>query len=134
LVGYPIIDLRRRGQDLHRYLRWIEATLIELLGAFAIGAQTRPGLTGVWVGERKIASIGVGVRHWITMHGFALNVSGDLAPFDHIVPCGIANVTMTSMERESAKTWSVEEIAARAGEMFADRFAGLRAQEPASAL
>ena len=74
LIGYPIIDLRRCGQDLHRYLRWIEDLLIELLADSGIAATTRDGLTGVWVDDRKIASIGVGVRHWISMHGFALNV------------------------------------------------------------
>ena len=75
--------------------------LIELLADYEIAATTRKGLTGVWVEDRKIASIGVGVRHWITMHGFALNVCGDLSPFDQITPCGIANVTMTSMEKET---------------------------------
>ncbi|MBA2433365.1 MAG: lipoyl(octanoyl) transferase LipB, partial [Chthoniobacterales bacterium] len=69
LVGYPIIDLRRFGQDLHRYLRWMEEVLVELLAAYEITAATRQGLTGVWVEDRKIASIGVGVRQWITMHG-----------------------------------------------------------------
>ena len=118
LVGYPIIDLRRCGQDLHRYLRWIEGTLIELLAAFALKAETRAGLTGVWIEDRKIASIGVGVRQWITMHGFALNVSGDLSPFDQIVPCGIANVRMTSIEKESGETLNVKEVATRAGELF----------------
>src|ERR1041385_3960432 len=101
LIGYPIIDLRRFGQDLHRYLRWLEDLLVETLAELGIAATTRSGLTGVWVQNRKIASIGVGVRHWITMHGFALNVSGDLSPFDKIVPCGIANVTMTSIEKET---------------------------------
>jgi lipoyl(octanoyl) transferase len=113
LVGYPIIDLRRCGQDLHRYLRWIENLLIELLAQYGISAETRDGLTGVWVENRKIASIGVGVRHWITMHGFALNVCGDLSPFDQITPCGIANVTMTSMEKESARQQTVLEVAQR---------------------
>ena len=121
LVGYPMIDLRRRGQDLHRYLRWIEGTLIELLAALAIKAQTRAGLTGVWVEDRKIASIGVGVRQWITMHGFALNVSGDLSPFDQIVPCGIANVRMTSIEKESDETLQVEEVATHAVDLFGCR-------------
>jgi lipoyl(octanoyl) transferase len=125
LVGYPIIDLRRHAQDLHRYLRWIESVLIELLGGCGIDAQTRSGLTGVWVGDRKIASIGVGVRQWITMHGFALNVGGDLAPFSHIVPCGIANVTMTSIEKETGAHQSVEDVAGRAGELFAARLCGL---------
>ncbi|MDQ6623003.1 MAG: lipoyl(octanoyl) transferase LipB [Verrucomicrobiota bacterium] len=126
LVGYPIIDLRRYGQDLHRYLRWIEEVLIDLLGNFSLAAQTRPGLTGVWIGQRKIASIGVGVRHWITMHGFALNVRGDLSAFDHITPCGIANVVMTSIEKETGAASSVEEVAAQAGELFARALPDLR--------
>ena len=109
LMGYPIIDLRRCGQDLHKYLRWLEQLLIELLARYDIASQRRESLTGVWVENRKIASIGVGVRHWITMHGFALNVCGDLSPFDHIVPCGINNVAMTSMEKETKKVFTVAE-------------------------
>jgi lipoyl(octanoyl) transferase len=127
LVGYPVIDLRRYAQDLHRYLRWIEDVLIDLLASCDVAAATRAGLTGVWVEDRKIASIGVGVKQWITMHGFALNVCGDLSPFDQIVPCGIANVTMTSIENESGRTWTVEQIATRAGELFASRVDELRA-------
>ena len=111
LMGYPIIDLRRRGQDLHKYLRWLEQLLIDLLARYDIAAQRRESLTGVWVENRKIASIGVGVRHWITMHGFALNVCGDLSPFDHIVPCGINNVAMTSMEKETKKPFTVASVA-----------------------
>ena len=111
LMGYPIIDLRRYGQDLHRYLRWLEQLLIDLLAEYDITATRREGLTGVWIENRKIASIGVGVRHWITMHGFALNVCGDLTPFDKIVPCGISNVTMTSMGRELKKELSVVDVA-----------------------
>jgi lipoyl(octanoyl) transferase len=111
LIGYPIVDLRRCGQDLHKYLRWLERLLVELLAGYDIAAEQRDGLTGVWVGERKIASIGVGVRHWITMHGFALNVCGDLGPFDFIVPCGISNVTMTSMEKETGRSISLIEVA-----------------------
>ena len=112
LVGYPIIDLRNCGQDLHKFLRWIEELLVELLTSFGIEAQRREGLTGVWVDHRKIASIGVGVRHWITMHGFALNVCGDLSPFAKITPCGIANVTMTSIELESSRSVTVAAAAA----------------------
>ena len=111
LMGYPIIDLRRCGQDLHKYLRWLEQLLIDLLAQYDIAAQRRESLTGVWVENRKIASIGVGVRHWITMHGFALNVCGDLSPFDHIVPCGINNVAMTSMEKETNKSFTVADVA-----------------------
>ena len=119
LVGYPILDLRRRGQDLHRYLRSIEEALIALCADFDVVAQRRDALTGVWVGERKIASIGVGVKRWVSMHGFALNVCGDLAPFTHITPCGIAGVEMTSLERERGRAVSVEEAAQRAGERLA---------------
>jgi lipoyl(octanoyl) transferase len=111
LMGYPIIDLRRCGQDLHKYLRWLEQLVIDLLAQYDISAQRRESLTGVWVEIRKIASIGVGVRHWITMHGFALNVCGDLSPFDHIVPCGINNVAMTSMEKEMKKSFTVADVA-----------------------
>ncbi len=118
LMGYPIIDLRQCGQDLHRYLRWLEQVLIELLAGYGIAALRRESLTGVWIDDRKIASIGVGVRHWITMHGFALNVCGDLSPFNYIVPCGIDNVAMTSMEKETGTAFSVAD-AARAFEKVA---------------
>jgi lipoyl(octanoyl) transferase len=111
LIGYPVIDLRRCGQDLHKYLRWLEQLLIDVLAEYNISANRRELLTGVWVENRKIASIGVGVRHWITMHGFALNVCGDLSPFDHIVPCGINDVAMTSMEKETGEVFTVAEVA-----------------------
>ncbi|HEX7515966.1 MAG TPA: lipoyl(octanoyl) transferase LipB [Chthoniobacterales bacterium] len=128
LIGYPIIDLRQCGQDLHRYLRWIEVLLMETLAEVGIAASTRPGLTGVWIEDRKIASIGVGVRHWITMHGFALNVCGNLAPFDQIVPCGIADVTMTSIERETGTERSVLEVASRVEEIAMQRIGDLKSQ------
>jgi lipoyl(octanoyl) transferase len=112
LIGYPMIDLRRCGQDLHKYLRWLEQLLIELLAEYGIAASQRESFTGVWVDKRKIASIGIGVRHWITMHGFALNVCGNLSPFDHIVPCGIDSVVMTSMEKETGTSFSVAGLAA----------------------
>jgi lipoyl(octanoyl) transferase len=131
LIGYPIIDLRQCGQDLHRYLRWLEALLMETLAEVGIAATTRFGLTGVWIEDRKIASIGVGVRHWITMHGFALNVCGDLSPFDQIVPCGIANVTMTSIERETGTERSVSEVASRVEEIALRRIGDLRRLEVA---
>ena len=111
LVGYPILDLTSRGRDLHRYLRFLEDALIEVLQEYRVTGQRQDGLTGVWVGKKKIASLGVGVRHWITMHGFALNVCGDLSPFRHITPCGIANVEMTNIEIESGLHVSVKEVA-----------------------
>jgi lipoyl(octanoyl) transferase len=126
LMGYPIIDLRRCGQDLHKYLRWLEQSLMDLLAKFGIAAARRESLTGVWVGDRKIASIGVGVRHWITMHGFALNVCGDLSPFNHIVPCGINNVAMTSIEKETDTPVSVSCIAASLERLAPNQISDLR--------
>lgn len=101
LVGYPIFDLETHRPDLHWYLRQLEEALIQALGRLGIPAERNPGLTGVWTGGRKIASIGIHVRRWITAHGFALNVCNDLAEFDLIVPCGIAGVEMTSVARET---------------------------------
>ena len=126
LMGYPIIDLRRCGQDLHKYLRWLEQLLIEFLAQYGIAASRRESLTGVWVQNHKIASIGVGVRHWITMHGFALNVCGDLSPFDHIVPCGINNVAMTSIEKETKRAFTVAEVARTLEKLALDLIVSLR--------
>jgi len=134
LIGYPIIDLHRCGEDLHRYLRWLEQVVIDLLADYAIGAGRRAGLTGVWVENRKIASIGVGVRHWITMHGFALNVTGDLSPFGRIIPCGIAEVEMTSMQREGKRVISVVDVAARFEKLVVMRMTELRAESTAAAV
>jgi len=103
LVGYPIIDLTNYKQDLHWYLRTLEQSLIGALGILGIPAERNPGFTGVWTKGRKIASIGVHVKKWVTWHGFALNVTTDLAEFQRIVPCGIAGVEMTSVEREGGR-------------------------------
>ena len=100
LVGYPILDLREHRQDLHWYLRSLEDVLIQALGGMDIEAERNPGRTGVWTAGRKIASIGVHVKQWVTLHGFALNVTNDLDPFDLIVPCGIPQVVMTSVAEE----------------------------------
>jgi len=100
LVGYPIIDLKRHKQDLHWYLRQVEESLIRALAIFGIAGTRTTGLTGVWTSGRKIASIGVHARDWVTWHGFALNVTTDLSYFDLMVPCGIDAVTMTSISRE----------------------------------
>ena len=101
LVGYPIIDLKRHRKDLHWYLRQVEQALIDALVAARIPADRNPGLTGVWTGGRKIASIGVHARDWVTWHGFALNVTTDLRDFDLIVPCGISDRSVTSLELEA---------------------------------
>jgi lipoate-protein ligase B len=100
LVGYPIIDLARHRKDLHWYLRQVEQFLIDALATYGLRAGRKPSYTGVWVDDRKIASIGVHARDWVTWHGFALNVTTDLAYFDLIVPCGIQSVQMTSIARE----------------------------------
>lgn len=101
LVGYPIIDLKRHKKDLHWYLRQVEEALIRALATFGIEGGRNAGYTGVWVENRKIASIGVHARDWVTWHGFALNVTTDLDYFGLIVPCGIQAVTMTSIARET---------------------------------
>ena len=104
LVGYPIIDLHKHREDLHWYLRRLEAGLIQGLARIGIEGSTAAGLTGVWTGGRKIASIGIHVKQWVTFHGFALNVTTDMTYFDLIVPCGIPNVVMTSVSRELGRT------------------------------
>ena len=131
LVGYPILDLRRRGSDLHRYLRELEEMIILVCAEFGVAARRREGLTGVWAEDRKIASIGVGVRRWISMHGFALNVCGALEGFDDITPCGLAGVTMTSLEREGARGVTVKGVADATAGIFARMFSD-EAPVPAS--
>lgn len=110
LVGYPILDLRRHRPDLHWYLRTLEASLIDALRRLGIPSGIESGRTGVWTRGRKIASIGVHVKQWVTLHGFALNVDPDLAWFDAIVPCGLTGVTMTSvaaeLHNETANHWA----------------------------
>ena len=102
LVGYPILDLTPRGKDLHEHLRKLEEALIRACQRFGVQACRRDGLTGVWVENRKLASIGVGVRKWVSMHGFAINIlSSSTADFSSITPCGLTGVEMTSLERES---------------------------------
>lgn len=123
LVGYPIIDLQTHQADLHWYLRVLEAALIDVLADLDIAAERRPGLTGVWTGDRKIASIGIHVKQWVTFHGFALNVVNDLSNFGLIVPCGIDNVIMTSVHRERGLGESPEVLLARARHLVIEHLA-----------
>ena len=123
LVGYPIIDLQRHKPDLHWYLRELEAMLIAALGTLGIRAERNTGYTGVWTGGRKIASIGIHVRQWVTWHGFALNVSTDLSPFSLIVPCGIPDVVMTSVAKERGEPVAMEEVREAVTASFARTFA-----------
>lgn len=118
LVGYAIVDLGPRGRDLHAHLRALESGLIAALATFGVAGRRVAGRTGVWVAERKIASIGVAVRRWVTYHGFALNVCPDLSQFELIHPCGLHGVSMTSLERELKERAPAfdavrEEVAAR---------------------
>ena len=122
LVGYPVIDLKRHKRDLHWYLRQVEEALIRTLAAFGVTAERNPGYTGVWTSGRKIASIGVHARDWVTWHGFALNVTTDLSYFDLIVPCGISGVQMTSIARERP---DAQLTVARAADVMAAAFASV---------
>ena len=122
LVGYPILKLEGRDRDVHLYLRRLEQTLIDALARMGIAAGRRAGLTGVWVSERKIASLGVGVRRWITLHGFALNVCTELEYFDAMVPCGIAACEMTSVGREIGRHANLDATAEAVQESFAAVF------------
>jgi lipoyl(octanoyl) transferase len=125
LVGYPIIDLKRHKQDLHWYLRQVEQALIEALGEVGVVGERNVGYTGVWTEgqKRKIASIGVHARDWVTWHGFALNVSTDLSYFDLMVPCGIQSVTMTSTDCELGDARvSMDEVASSVARAFGKVF------------
>lgn len=118
LVGYPIINLGRRRRDLHCYLRFLEELLVTVAAEFQVEAWRVPGRTGVWTEEGKLASIGVGVRRWVTMHGFALNVSADLAEFDRIKPCGIEGCPVTSLAVERGIAVPMGEVKGRVAERF----------------
>ena len=122
LVGYPILDLKRHRQDLHWYLRQVEEALIVALGELGIDAERHSGYTGVWTRGRKIASIGVHARDWVTWHGFALNVTTDLSYFELIVPCGIPQVQMTSVARELGCDMSMSEMSELVSRAFGQVF------------
>ena len=118
LVGYPIVLLGRRGRDLHQWLRLLEELLIRTLAEFALPAERRPGLTGVWCERGKIGFIGVGVRRWVSLHGFSLNVCPDLAAFGRIVPCGLPSCPVTSMAAAISPAPAPEAVAGVLGRLF----------------
>ena len=122
LVGYPIFDLRQHGKDVLRFCRGVEAALIGMLARFGITAKAIPGKAGVWVGEKKIASLGISVRRWIVLHGFALNVTTDLAGFRVIRPCGEDSGVMTSMAVTLQKPVCMEEVRRGVAAHFAATF------------
>ncbi|MEZ0542302.1 lipoyl(octanoyl) transferase LipB [Fibrella arboris] len=126
LVGYPILDLDNFFTDIHRYMRLLEEAIILTLSAYGISAGRIAGLTGVWLndekGERKICAMGVKASRWVTMHGFALNVNTDLRYFGHIVPCGIADKAVTSMQQELGHPVPVAEVAQHVQRHLVDLF------------
>jgi lipoyl(octanoyl) transferase len=119
LVGYPVVSLRPYGDDVHDYIRRIEAVVIAVLGAYDVEAGTVDGLTGVWTRDRrKIGSIGIHVSRGVTTHGFAVNVNNDLQPFEWVVPCGIDHCRMSSVARERREAVDIQEFAARVRDEF----------------
>lgn len=122
VVGYPIIDLRAHRTDLHWYLRALEDVLIDALGEVGIAARRVERLTGVWVGERKVASIGIGVRGWVTWHGFALNLDCDPAVWRLLQPCGLAPEAMASLAELTAEPPTRTELTAALTRSFARHF------------
>ena len=122
LVAYPIIDLNNRGRDLHRYLRDLENLIIDTLGDLGLEAGTKQGLTGVWVGDHKLAAIGVAVSRWITYHGLALNVNTDMDNFKLINPCGITEYSVGSIRQMLGREVDLKEVADLMAENFARLF------------
>jgi lipoate-protein ligase B len=122
LVGYGIVDLKQHGKDVALYLRRLEDALIALVGRYGLTGSRREGMTGVWLGGEKVCAMGVRVDHWVTSHGFALNVAADLAHFDLIVPCGIRSHGVTSIERATGARQDLADVARAAGETLAGTF------------
>jgi len=124
LVGYPILDLKPDRCDVHRYVRDLEEVLIRAVAAFGVCAGRIEGLTGIWVGDQKLAAIGVRISRWVTSHGFALNVNTDLSHFGLIVPCGITDKGVTSLERLLGHPLPMDEVAETVADQFAALFSG----------
>lgn len=123
LVGYPIVHLARLGKDVHAHLRRIEEVLIRVLADFGLEGRRDPTYTGVWVGDEKVAAIGVHVSHWVTSHGFALNVDPDLRYFGQIIPCGIRDKGVTSLTRLLGHSVRPDDVEASVSRHFAEVFA-----------
>lgn len=122
LVGYPILDLNNYYLDVHRYLRDLEEVVIRTLCDFGVRGERVEGYTGVWVGDEKIAAIGIKVSRWVTMHGFAFNVNTDLSYFDRIIPCGIFHKGITSLEQLLQHRVDIAEVQKRIVAHFGDVF------------
>ena len=121
ITGYLFIDLSR-SRDLHKLLRSVEDLIIEVVSSYGLACGRREEKTGVWIDQRKIAAIGMAARHWISFHGFALNVSTDLSHFAGIVPCGITDGTVTSLEKELGQSVAMEEVRQRIAARFRQSF------------
>jgi lipoyl(octanoyl) transferase len=123
LIGYPILDLKPDRKDVHQYLRDLEGVLMEVVESYGVGAERRPGMTGVWTAGGKVAAIGVRISSgWISSHGFALNVSTDLSFFGTIIPCGIQGEAVASLEGLVGHEISMGEVMDRVEDAFARRF------------
>jgi lipoyl(octanoyl) transferase len=139
LVGYPILDLDHYFTDIHRYLRTLEEVIIQVLAEYGIAGDRSPGETGVWLDvgtpfARKICAMGVRASRWVTMHGWAFNVNTDLKYFEYIVPCGITDKSVTSLERELKRAVPMEEIKEKVKRHFALQFGVEWAEEPSEIL
>lgn len=122
LVAYPIIDLKPDREDVRRYVRDLEETMIRVCADYGLTAERSDGLNGAWIGQNKVGAIGVRISQWVTMHGFALNVNTELAAFSAIVPCGIAQRGVTSLQRELGRPVPLVEVEARVVARFAELF------------
>lgn len=130
IVGYPIVDLSALKRDVKWYLERLEEVLIRAVARWGIAAERRPGMTGAWVGNRKIGAIGVRVERWVTSHGFALNVSTDLSYFDQIIPCGLSGLGVTSVTREAGRRVECDEVLPALVEEFGRAFGRRMEHEP----
>jgi lipoyl(octanoyl) transferase len=132
LVGYPILDLSPDRCDVHQYVRDLEETLVRAVGTFGIRAERSPGLTGAWVAAEKLAAIGVRIARWVTSHGFALNVSTNLEHFGLIVPCGIRDKGVTSLERLLGHPVDMATVEVAVTQAFADVFERRIVEQPST--
>ena len=122
LVGYPILDLHNYNKSISWYMRSLEQLIIDTLAEYGITAERKVGLTGVWVGDEKIAALGVRVTRWVTMHGFALNVTPDLIYYSSIIPCGIFEYGVTSMAKLVTNEITVNSVKRVLTKMFMNQF------------
>lgn len=122
IVGYPILDLGRYFTDIHKYLRYLEEVIIRVCNEYELEAGRIDGLTGVWVDEQKVCAMGIRCSRWVTMHGFALNVNTDLDYFDHIIPCGIKNKSVTSLSELCGRRLDENEVKGYIVHHFSDLF------------